>query len=85
LIQSVPDYSAKKIIQTIKSIAAREIFLEFPDLKKYLWGGEFWTKGYYVNTVSKYGNEEVISKYVKNQGKQAEYKQLHKEEERWLF
>ena len=50
-----------------------------------LWGGEFWTKGYYVNTVSRHGNEEVIGKYVKNQGKQAEYNQIHKEEERWLF
>ena len=85
LIQSVPAYSARKIIQIIKSITAREIFARFPELRIELWGGEFWTKGYYVNTVSKHGNEEVIGKYVKNQGKQAEYNQIHKEEERWLF
>ena len=85
LIQSVPDYSAKKIIQTIKSITAIQIFKNFPELRKELWGGEFWTKGYYVNTVSKHGNEEIIGKYVKNQGKNIdEYKQIHKEEDRYL-
>ena len=85
LIQSVPDNSAKKIIQIVKSITARKIFDKFPEIRKVLWGGEFWTKGYYVNTVSKYGNEEVISKYVKNQGNNIDdYKQLHKEDEREL-
>lgn len=82
LIQSVPDYSAKKI----KSITDIQIFKEFPDIRKELWGGEFWTKRYYVNTVSKHGNEEVIGKYVKNQGKNIdEYKQIHKEDERYLL
>jgi putative transposase len=77
LIQSVPDYSTKKIIQIIKSITAIHIFKKFPGLKKELWGGEFWTKGYYVNTVSKHGNEEVIAKYIKNQGKNIdEYKKI---------
>jgi len=85
LIQSVPDYSVKKIIQTIKSITAIQIFKNFPEVKRELWGGEFWTKGYFVSTVGKHGNEEVISKYVKNQGnKIEEYKLIHKEEDRWL-
>ena len=38
-----------------------------------------WSDGYYVGTVSKHGNEEVISHYVKNQGKEQGYKQLHKQ------
>ena len=74
LLQSVPDYSAQKIIQTIKSITAIQIFKKFPELRKELWGGEFWTKGYYENTVSKHGNEEVIGKYVKNQEKNKQWK-----------
>ncbi len=85
MIQSVPDYSVRKIIQAIKSITAIQIFKNFPELKKDLWGGEFWTKRYFVSPVGKHGNEEVISKYVKNQGKNIdEYKRIHKEEERWL-
>jgi REP element-mobilizing transposase RayT len=42
-----------------------------------LWGGEFWTDGYYISTVGMHGNETVIKYYVKNQGKEKEYKQLH--------
>ena len=78
LVQSVPTYSPKKIIQIIKSITAREVFKRCPQVKEKLWGGEFWTDGYYVSTVSEHGNEEAIGKYIKNQGKENEYKKLHK-------
>jgi len=78
LIQSIPSMSVSKIVQTIKSISAREIFKKYPQLKRELWGGNFWTSGYYANTVGQYGNKEVIRKYVENQGR--EYKLLHTEQ-----
>jgi putative transposase len=34
-----------------------------------LWGGQFWTKGFYINTVGQYAAVDVIQKYVHNQGK----------------
>jgi putative transposase len=77
LVQSVPMYSPKKIVQIIKSITAREIFRKCPFVKKQLWGGELWTDGYFVTTVGKHGNEDVIKNYVKNQGDDL-YKELHK-------
>ena len=77
LVQSVPMYSPKKIIQRVKSLTAREIFKRVPEVKQKLWGGEFWSDGYYVNTVGRYGNEETIRKYVQEQGKEKEYQQLH--------
>jgi putative transposase len=77
LIQSVPMYSAKKIIQVIKSITAREIFTRVPEVKKKLWGGEFWTDGYYVSTVGQRGSEETIREYVQEQGNEKEYRQIH--------
>ena len=52
LIQSVPMYSAKQIVQTVKSLTAREIFARMPQVKTVLWGGEFWGKGW-VNTATK--------------------------------
>ena len=39
LIQSVPMLSPKQIVQTVKSIIAREVFSHNPDVKKMLWGG----------------------------------------------
>ena len=80
LVQSVPMYSPKKLVQTIKSITAKKIFLIHPEVKEILWGGEFWTKGYYVNTVSKHGNETVISEYVRSQGK-SDYEELYKQQQ----
>lgn len=77
LLQSVPTYSPKQIVQTVKSIIAREVFRLHPELREKLWGGQFWSDGYYINTVGQYANEEVIIAYLKNQGKQKEYKQIH--------
>ncbi len=77
LVQSVPSYSATKIITIIKSLTAREVFARVPTVKKQLWGGEFWTDGYYVGTVGRNATEEAIRQYVKNQGKESEYVQLH--------
>jgi putative transposase len=47
-------------------------------VKKQLWGGEFWSKGYFVNTVGQKSNEETIANYVRKQGREEEYKQQHR-------
>jgi putative transposase len=90
LIQSVPILSLSKIVQLIKGNLAKQLFLQFPHIKKQLWGGEFWTDGYYVNTVSQYGGEKTISRYIQNQGKndktyKSNYKQLYKNKSNDLF
>ena len=76
LIQSIPSKSPTEIIRTVKSITAKRIFKECPKVKKKLWGGELWSDGFYVATVSEHGNEEVIANYVKNQGD--EYKKIYR-------
>jgi hypothetical protein len=45
LVQSVPAYSPEKTVRTLKSLTARKIFEECPEVKKMLRGGEFWTGG----------------------------------------
>ena len=80
LIQSVPMYSPKKIVQMIKSITAREIFRMCPEVKKQLWGGEFWTDGYFVNTVGQHGNESTVQKYIQEQGKEKEYQKIYQQQ-----
>ena len=46
LVQSVPLMSVDRIIRTIKSITAREVFRQYPEIINELWGGNFWTSGY---------------------------------------
>ena len=79
LIQSVPMMSVKEIAQIVKSITAKELFRLHPEVKNQLWGGQFWTSGYYVNTVGQYANEETIQRYINEQGQEkTEYKKFHK-------
>jgi len=85
LLQSVPSYSPTKIARTIKSITAREIFSQAPGVKRALWGGAFWGSGFYINTVGRYANEEVIANYVKNQGRENEYQILYADNQLNLF
>jgi len=54
-------------------------------VKKKLWGGEFWTDGYYVSMIGQKGIEETIRKYVQEQGIEKDYKQLHYDEQLKLF
>lgn len=85
LIQSVPRISATTIITMVKSLTAKEIFKTHPEVKTKLWGGEFWTDGFFVNTVSKFGDETSIMKYVRDQGLEKDYTVLHKSKQLALF
>ena len=76
LVQSVPMYSPKQLAQTIKSITAREVFKACPEVKQYLWGGKFWSEGYFVSTVGAHQTEKMIKNYVQQQGKVEENGQL---------
>lgn len=77
LVQSVPNYSVSEMVRMLKSITAKQLFQKHPEIKAILWGGKFWASGYYANTVGQYANEEVIRKYVENQGMEQQYKKIH--------
>ena len=64
-----PKVALGKSVQIFKSITAREIFRRKPSVRKELWGGEFWTDGYYVATVGERANWDTVAKYVAKQGK----------------
>lgn len=85
LVQSTPTYSVTKIVTMIKSITAKMVFSHHPVVKKQLWGGEFWTDGYFASTVGRYGDENMISKYVQSQGIKEPYVKLHADYQLKLF
>ncbi|HEY4479677.1 MAG TPA: IS200/IS605 family transposase [Candidatus Paceibacterota bacterium] len=64
-----PKYSIGQFVRLYKSITAKQIFLKFPEIKKELWGDEFWTDGYYAATVGEQGNWHIAEQYIKKQGK----------------
>ena len=60
-----PKYSVGEMVRVLKSVSAKEIFLRHPEVKKELWGGEFWEDGYFVRTVGDKVTSEIIKKYIK--------------------
>jgi len=77
LCSAHPKVAPGRIVQIFKTITAREIFRKKPTVKRELWGGEFWTDGYYVATVGERANWETVEKYVQRQGyPKAELRQL---------
>ena len=76
LLQSVPKYAPSQVFRIVKSITAIKLFEQYPDLKKELWGGEFWSDGGYVGTVGEGINADIIRNYIKNQGRKGEQLRL---------
>lgn len=75
-LQSLPQYSGGQLVRLIKSITSQQIFKLHPKIEEFLWGGEFWTDGYYISTVSPHGNKNLIINYIKNQGRKKDIPQL---------
>ena len=67
-----PRHSISKVVGILKSISASVLFKEYPEVKKELWGGEFWEDGYFARTVGDKVTADVIRKYI----------QYHREQEK---
>ncbi len=66
-LSAPPRYSPARVVQVIKSISAKMVFRQFPEVKKQLWGGEYWSDGYFVRSVGDKVTSEVIRRYIKYQ------------------
>jgi putative transposase len=62
-----PKYAPAVVVQPMKSIPAKIIFQEFPEVKKSLWGGELWNDGYFVRSVGDKVTAGVIRRYIQYQ------------------
>jgi putative transposase len=70
LVQAAPKYAPSRVMQIIKSITAKQFFKAYPEIKKELWGGEFWNDAGYIGTVGEGVNADIIRDYIKKQGRQ---------------
>ena len=59
-----PRYSIARVVGMLKSISASVIFKEHPEVKKQMWGGEFWEDGYFARTVGDKVTAETIRNYI---------------------
>ena len=64
-----PKHAPSNIVKILKGTSARKLFMEFPQIKKTLWGGHLWNPSYYIGTVGNM-SKEVVLKYIQNQKKE---------------
>lgn len=69
LLSAPPRYSPSRVVQIMKSITARELFKQFPELRKQYWGGRLWTESYFVETVGS-KRLDAVKKYIQEQKQQ---------------
>jgi putative transposase len=58
-----PAIAVATVVKILKGSIARKLFLEFPQLRKELWGGHLWSPSYYVGTAGNV-SAETISRYI---------------------
>lgn len=58
-----PAIAVSTVVKILKGTIARKLFLEFPRLKKELWGGHLWSPSYYVGTAGNV-SAETIARYI---------------------
>ena len=61
-----PKLSITQVVTRLKSLSARAIFQEHPQVKRQLWGGQFWEDGYFARTVGDKVTAEMIKRYIRN-------------------
>jgi putative transposase len=64
-LSAPPHYAPAEIVQIMKSVSARVVFQEFPEVKDQLRGGELWNDGYFVRWTGDKVTSDVIRKYIK--------------------
>lgn len=78
LCSAHPKVAAGEIVRIFKSITAKQVFIGKSEVKRDLWGGEFWTDGYYVATVGERANGKAVENCIERQGKPIEeWRQLN--------
>ncbi len=50
-LSAPPPVAPSEIAHQLKGATARKVFQCFPEVKKQLWGGAFWSRSYYVGSV----------------------------------
>lgn len=67
-IKAHPKYAPGQLVKYIKGISGRKLFIEHPEIKKFLWNGKLWTNSYFIETIGS-TSEENIREYIKRQSK----------------
>jgi putative transposase len=61
-----PRLSISQAVTRLKSLSARTLFREFPDLRRRMISGELWEGGYFARTAGDSLTGDIIRRYIRN-------------------
>jgi putative transposase len=59
-LSAPPSVAPSAIAHQLKGATARSLFTRFPEIKRELWGGAFWSRSYYVGSVGDMSVDTVL-------------------------
>ena len=68
LFSSKPSITLSVFINSLKSVTSRLIRKNFPEVKRFLWDGKFWSPSYFLSSDGQVSLDDV-KKYIENQGR----------------
>ena len=66
MVSFKPKYSITDIVKKLKGSSARKWFVDYPETKQDLWGGNLWAKSYYAGTLGNVSND-IVKHYINEQ------------------
>ena len=66
LFSSMPQIEISKFVNSLKSVSARLLFREFPEIKNQLWKNHLWSPSYFLATTGQV-TLDILKKYVESQ------------------
>jgi putative transposase len=76
ILEAPPRLSPSRMVQILKSISARELFRQFPQLREESWAGQVWSDGYFVRGVGDEVTSDVIRRHIEYHEHQRDAVQL---------
>ena len=68
-VEAPPGHSAARVLEIMRSVSAREMLSEFPELRKQLRAGELCDDGYFVRSVGDKVTSGIIRRYIEYQAR----------------
>ena len=71
-VSAPPRWSPAELVNVLKSLSARQLFVEFPALREAMWQGALWSDGYFVRATGDAVTSAVIQRYIRYQRRHEE-------------
>jgi putative transposase len=66
MIQIKPTDKLSEVVRILKGGSSKKIQKEYPELEEFVWGGKFWSDGYFAETSGKL-SEKRLREYIRQQ------------------